>query len=350
MKRWIALILALLLCCTLSACGGSGAADNHHTVSFTDSCGRTVEVPARIDKIAVTGSMAQIIVFALAPDKLVGVAGEWSEAARPYIAASYLQLPVLGQLYGGKGELNPETLLASGAQLVIDVGESKSGLAGELGALQAQTGLPVVHIDARLSALDETYTLLGQLLDMEQEAEILSRYCRSVYDRAADIASHAQKVRLLYLLGDEGCRVITRDSYFSEVIDLMSLNAAVADSPTAKGTGSEVDLEQILLWDPDYIIFAPGSIYDTAAADPAWQQLSAVAEGRFCQVPEGPYNWMGFPPSAQQLLGMIWLGYTLYPDVCGYDLYDEVAQYFRLFYHTELTQAQFEELMQYSTM
>lgn len=352
-KRLIALLLALIMCWSLAACGSSNSTSNENdTTVFTDSCGRNVEVPTQIDGIAVTGPLAQIIVFALAPDKLVGIANAWDDIALNYIPESYTQLPVLGQLYGGKGggNLNPETLLQSGAQVVIDVGDAKDGIADDMDNLQTQTGIPFVHIDANLNTLGETYTMLGQLLGMEQDAKVLSDYCRNIYDRAVSIAKSVDKVNLLYLLGDAGCNVIARDSYHSEVIDLLSNNLAVVDSPSSKGTGNEVDMEQILLWNPDYILFAPDSIYDSVSDDAAWQQVSAIGNGHYCEVPEGPYNWMGFPPSAQRLLGMIWMAYVLYPDACGYDLYEEVSQYFQLFYHTELTQAQFDKLIANSTM
>ena len=92
------------------------------TRQFTDSVGRTVELPAVIEHVAVSGPLAQIVLFALCPDKLVGIASAWDETAEQYLATEYYNLPELGQLYGGKGELNLETLLASGAQVVIDVG------------------------------------------------------------------------------------------------------------------------------------------------------------------------------------------------------------------------------------
>jgi len=38
-------------------------------VIFTDSTGRQVEVPSEITKIAVSGPLAQIVLFSLAPDK-----------------------------------------------------------------------------------------------------------------------------------------------------------------------------------------------------------------------------------------------------------------------------------------
>jgi iron complex transport system substrate-binding protein len=62
-------------------------------------------------------------------------------------------------------------------------------------------------------------------------------------------------------------------------------------------------------------------------------------------VPNGPYNWMGFPPSVNRYMGMIWLAQLLYPDTAGYDMYSETSKYYELFYHCELSEAQFNELM-----
>ena len=65
-------------------------------------------------------------------------------------------------------------------------------------------------------------------------------------------------------------------------------------------------------------------------------------------MPFGPYNWMGFPPSVQRYLGMLWLGALLYPENIKYDLYEEVRTYYDLFYHCELTEDQFSALMENS--
>ena len=72
--------------------------DPNATVLFTDSTGRTVEVPKNLERIAVSGPMAQIVLFALAPDKLVGLANAWDESAAAYFDEKYYSLPELGQL------------------------------------------------------------------------------------------------------------------------------------------------------------------------------------------------------------------------------------------------------------
>jgi len=350
-KRLLALVLALVMSLSLFACGQKQQEDKTDEVTqtattrvFTDSCGREVTVPADIQKIAVSGPLAQIVVFAIAPDKMVGVANAWDESAKAYFDAKYLELPLLGQLYGGKGELNLETLLAVAPDVVIDVGEPKATIVEDLDALQEQTDIPFVHIDAYLTSMDDTYIMLGDLLAMPTEAQALADYCRTSYDTVKAIADSVEKVNLLYVTGEEGLNVIAQGSYHAEVIDMLCNNLAVVDEPSSKGSGNEVDMEQILNWNPDVVIFAPGSIYSTVADNENWQTITAIKDGRYYEVPMGPYNWMGFPPSVQRILGMQWMAKVLYPDAADYDMYETARTYFQMFYHCDLTAEQYAAL------
>ena len=354
-KRLLALVLALVMSLSLFACGQKQQKDKtddgtqtETTRVFTDSCGREVTVPADIRKVAVSGPLAQMVVFAIAPDRMVGVANAWDESAKTYFDAKYLELPLLGQLYGGKGELNLETLLAAAPDVVIDVGEPKDSIAEDLDALQEQTGIPFVHIDAYLASMDDTYAMLGDLLAMPNEAQGLADYCRYAYDKVKAIADSVEKVDLLYVTGEEGLNVIARGSYHAEVIDMLCNNLAVVDEPSSKGTGNEVDMEQILNWNPAAVIFAPGSIYSTVADNENGHTIPAIRDGRYYEVPMGPYNWMGFPPSVQRILGMQWMAKVLYPDAADYDMYETTQTYFQLFYHCDLTAEQYAALTAHS--
>lgn len=346
-KKWLAMLLAVVMVLSLAACGAQSSPQTDDTTRvFTDSVGREVEVPAQIDKVALSGPMAQIVLFALCPDKLVGVSNAWSTEAEQYLDEKYFTMPEIGQLYGGKGELNPETLLQSGAQIVIDVGEPKGSIAEDLDALQEQTGIPFVHITATTETTGDAYRMLGDLLNMKDEAETLAAYCEKIYDRTVSIAGSVEKANVLYVTGDMGQNVIAAGSYHAEILDLLTNNLAVVDEPSSKGTGNEVSMEQILTWDPDVVIFAPESIYDTVADDAAWQSVTAIKNGAYYEVPFVPYNWMGFPPSVQRYLGMMWLSKVLYPDATAeYDLFSDVQEYYKLFYHCDLTQAQYDALV-----
>lgn len=341
LKYLTALLLAALL--TFPGCGET-TVPQAGTRLFRDSTGREVVLPDTIETVAVSGSFAQIMLFALCPDKLAGVASPWGETELRFIGVQYRDLPGLGQLYGGKTVFDPETLLASGADIVIDIGETKEGVGAELDALGEQTGIPFVHIGVNTDTVGEGYRMLGELLSMETEAEVLAVYCETVYADILSLAETAEKKSLVLCLGETGLNVIAANSYHSEVIDLLSDNLAVVDAPSGRGTGNEVDMEQLLLWDPEVLLFSPGSVFDTAAEDPIWQQLRAVQSGTYYEVPEGPYNWLSFPPSVQRYLGMQWLAALLYPELWQGDFYDTAAEYFRLFYHTELSRAQYEAL------
>lgn len=366
MKRVLFLLLALVLVLSLAACGAAKPETTQNPAAssaptepattepstaepatrvFTDSLGREVEVLTNITKVAVSGPLAQIVLFALCPDKLVGIASEWDKTAANYLATEYYNLPILGQLYGGKGELNLEALLASGAEVVIDVGEPKDTAKEDLDALQEQTGVPFVHITAMTDTTGNAYRMLGDLLGMPEEAEALASYCEKAYGMALDLSGKAEKARLLYLLGDTGLNVLARGSYHAEIIDLLADNQAVVEAPSSKGGGNEIDMEQLLIWDPDVILFAPGSIYATVGEDSMWQQLTAIRTGRYYEVPMGPYNWLGSPPSVQRYLGMLWMMKLLYPEQTDYVLKAEVQKYYQLFYHCELTDEQYDALV-----
>lgn len=362
-QRSVAILLTLLLLFGLLAGCGTPAATQTpeaspspaasaqaETKTFTDSAGRSVEVPAVIDRIAPSGPLAQIVLFSLAPEKFVCLSTEWSEEASEYLDTSYLQLPVVGQLYGGKGTLNLEGLAAAEPQIVIDIGEAKEGIAADLDALQEQLGIPVVFVEATTAGMSDAYRMLGELLQLPDEAETLAGYCDEIYGKtvAAMEKIGDNKVKLLYCLGDEGTNVIAKGSYHAEVIDLLGDNVAVLDNPSGKGTGNEVDFEQLYQWEPEVILFAPDSAYELAGQDTRWQELSAIADGNYYEVPFGPYNWMGFPPSVNRYMGMIWLSELLYPDQFDYNLYDEAARYYELFYHCTLTQQQFDALTAHS--
>lgn len=312
--------------------------------AFTDSLGREIALPEKPERVAVSGAFAQIVLFSLCPDLLVGISNAWDKTAVPLLDEKYLQLPVLGQLYGGKGELNLEALLASGAEIVVDVGEAKKGAAEDLDALSEQTGIPFVHIDASTATMGDAYRKLGELLGMQEEASVLADYCDSVWERMNALTGSVEKKTVLYVLGDSGLNVIAKGSYHAEIIDMLGDNAAVVESPSAKGTGNETDVEQLLLWDPEVIFFAPDSICGTAADDPVYSMLSAIRNGTYYQVPDGPYNWFGFPPSVQRIAGFFWGFKVLYPEAADYNLYEELSAFFRLFFHFELTKEQYTAL------
>ncbi|MDR1249720.1 MAG: ABC transporter substrate-binding protein [Treponema sp.] len=349
--RSFSLCVVLLLFVSLTVNAGSqresgpAPASGQGTSFFTDSAGRRVELPATITRIAPSGALAQMFLLAVAPDLLCAVSSAYSPHEAEYIPAYFSTLPVVGQFYGA-ANLNPEEIARIGPDVVIDVGEPKDTIAQDMDDISASIGIPTIHVTATLRTTPQAFRTLGKLLGREEQGEALARFCEKTLAAAEGIMGRAgnNKKTVLYCMGSAGLNVLAKGTFHTEILDWMADNRAVVDNPSSRGSGNEANLEQILLWDPQTILFGPASVYASAAQDGTWRQLQAIRNGAYYEVPLGPYNWMGSPPSINRYLGMLWLGKILYPEYASYDLYAETAEYYRLFYSHELSREQFDRL------
>ena len=338
-KNYVALLLAIIL--LLSLCANALG----ETRVFTDDLGREVTLPAEISRLVVSGSLPQIYVYAIAPDMFVGIADRWYASAEGIIPEDRLSLPYFGKLYGS-ADLSIEELAKADPQVIIDMGEPKKGINEDLDGLEAQTTIPAVYIRSTLETAPQAYRRLGELLGREEQGEEIAAFLEKIYNRTVSIMEKVggNRRQILYITGDEGHNVLARGSYQAELIDMLADNAAVVDNPVSKGTGNEVTMEQIMLWDPEFIVFAPDSVYDKVKDDATWSLMTAVANDQYIRTPQGPHNWLGSPPAVQQYLGLIWLTAELYPEYCDYDVKADILEFYRLIYHCELTDEQYNAL------
>ena len=331
-----------------SASSSASEAASSETREFTDDLGRTVELPAQIDRIAPSGSTANQVLLTMAPDKMVGLATDPSEAELKYYGDELADLPVFGSAFGGKGDINREALAAADPQVIIDTGEAKDGLTEDMDTLQEQLGIPVVFVECAIDDYGAAYETLGELLGMEDRGNELAEYCRNAYSEVEEVMAsipEEERANVLYILGEDGTNVLGKGTFQAQVVDMCANNLAVMDNPSNQGQGSETSLEQIALWNPDTIIFAYGSIYDTVADDPAWDGIAAIDNGSYYEAPGTPYNWLNYPPTVNQVMGMQWLPRLLYPDKFDDSIADVTKSYYQTFYGYELSDEECNELI-----
>ena len=82
-------------------------------ITFTDDLGRTVELPAQIDKICPSGFTAQQVLLTMAPDKMVGLAQELNDDQLKIFGEKFANYPVFGAVLGAKDDLNREAVAAA---------------------------------------------------------------------------------------------------------------------------------------------------------------------------------------------------------------------------------------------
>ncbi len=342
-KKFLASALILILALGAAACGGGNApaakAEDVPARTFVDSAGREVQIPLEINSIAPSGPLAQIVLYTACPDKLAGIAVSFTDNAKQLIDEKYWKLPKFGQFYGKNANLNMEALIAAAPDVIVDVGEAKETVKEDMDSLQEQLDIPAVFIEASLDTMDEAYEKIGELTGDTEEAGRLAEYCREVLAKADEVnASLTDEDRLTVYaaLGDFGLNTNARGSFHAEVIDKAGgVNAADVEIVSA-GSGSEVSMEQILNWDPDVIIAESRDIYKLIKTDKTWAELDAVKNGRVYKIPTVPYSALGTPPSANRVIGVLWLGNILYPERYGIDITAELQKFYKLFYHVEI--------------
>jgi len=312
---------------------------------FVDSSGRNVQLPLEIKRIIPTGPVSQMFLAAVAPDLLCALNVQLTPAEKEFLNTHLAALPVVGQFYGD-ANFNPEEIARLAPDVIIDIGDPKPGIANDMENIFRATGTPVVHISATLRTTPQAFRSLGDLLARGEKGEALASFCEKTLASAGAVVQRAgnDKRKILHCAGSRGFNVLAKGSFHSEILDWMADNQAVLDNPSSRATGNEVNPEQIMLWNPQIIIFGLKNVYDSAADDPVWKQMSAVQNGTYYYVPQAPYNWLSSPPAINRFLGILWLGSVLYPEFINYDLYEECAGYFMLFYGHSLSRVRFYEL------
>lgn len=326
--------------------GQEAAAEGTRTI--TDSAGREVEIPAKITKIAPSGPLAQIVLYTVCPDKLAGLAADFSDEAKLYIDEKYWSLPKFGQFYGKNASLNMEALIKEGPDVIIDIGEAKKTVKEDMDALQEQLNIPVIFVEATLPTMAQAYELLGDITGETEQAAKLSAYCRvenAKADAAALSVPDSQKKSVYFGLGNDGLHTNAKGSIHADVIERIgAVNAADVEA-VSSGGGSEVSFEQVLLWNPDFIIVDSQALYDALTGDAMWQELDAVKNRKIFKIPTAPYSFMSSPPSVNRMIGIEWLGGLVYPDLYTEDIREEVRAFYQLFYHIDVTDSQLDAIL-----
>src|SRR5438445_5002699 len=111
---------------------------------FVDSTERYVAVPDRVGRVMAADQSAAVLIYVLAPEKLVGWSRPLSREQRAFLPAKFARLPVVGQLT----ESNPTTVADAVARLrpdlIVETRAPSPEATALAEAIRQRTGLPYV--------------------------------------------------------------------------------------------------------------------------------------------------------------------------------------------------------------
>jgi len=337
----------------VTVCLSQLSAPASDAVAFVDGVGRTLQLPTEIKRIYTTSPVSAIMLYSLSPEKMVGWNYKLMPQDRPYILPAVRDLPVLGGWFGANGPGNREALLASQPQVILSIGDNDATAVDFADRLQQQMGIPVLVASGRLEDTAATYELLGKLCGNPERARELAAYCRKTLAEIQVLAASIppeKRRRVYYAEGPRGLLTNVKHSMHAEALDLVGAENVAQGSETESFNRAAVSMEQVLAWQPDAMVIcrdwseSPSPCpewLDTAQ----WRRIPAVAEGHAWQIPGTPFNWFDRPPSANRFLGLKWLAWALYPDRFKSDIVAETREFYRLFYHFDLTEEAAKKLL-----
>ena len=305
---------------------GNANSNNNGTVSVTDIAGRTVQVPAHVNKIVATGCSAREVVYLNASDKMVGVeqaesnaTGSWANQL-PYMIAhpELTHLPVVGDArknmvnYEEISKLNPDVVFAGDAK--------------QADTIQNKTGIPTVVVytesvgtSGNMQKYEDSLKMMGKILNKEKRADELINYINStesdLENRTKNVSNSSPTV---YLGGQAyyGVHGITSTNPNYPPFEMINAkNVASSLSNNTNSTNSvQIDKEQLVTWDPE-MIFIEGSSAATVTNDtnnnPEYTNINAIKNGKV-------YNVLAYClycyNKEEMLADGYYIGKTIYPD------------------------------------
>jgi len=302
MKKIYALFLAALLCTGLLAGCGSVGADPVKTRTITDGAGRQVEVPEKVESIVCVGVGALRYTCYMGAADLV-VAVEDCEV-EPVISRLYnyvnidkfKDLPIIGT----NGSPFAEEII----EVAPDVIVMSQYATVDADDLQDKSGTPVVVVPGSDTTLDEgtfeTIRILGELYGLESRAQELTEYLNGIRkdleDRTGDIPDSEKPSVYVGGVSFKGHHGFEGTEAGYGPLALIHANN-LADT-TGQTGAFNIDLEQVLAWDPD-IIFVDFNgipmIHEDYAKNPDYyHSLAAVQAGKV-------YSQISFRSNASNL-------------------------------------------------
>ena len=245
---------------------------------FVDAAERYVALPDRIGRVMTANPAADVLVFVLAPEKLMGWSAPLSRVQRSYLPAKFARLPVVGGLVRPNPAEAVQVVARMRPDLIIEAGPVTPEAAARAEQIQQQTGVPYLLLDNGIQPTPHTLRIIGALLGAAERGGDLAKYADYAIDALRGrllIAPADERPIVYYGRGPDGLETGLGGSQAMAAIDQAGvINVA---SRLGRGELTRVARDQVIDWNPAIVIAEQRSFYDALLHSTAWRGLIAVA-------------------------------------------------------------------------
>jgi len=312
-----------------------------------DMYGKKVVVPNKINRVFSISPSVTYLLYAVDPSLIAGINRPPTDSEKTYLRKSYQDLPVLGGAFGNGLNLSLELVLKLKPDVLVIWG-GDGAYDKKMEEKLYNLGIPVasVNIDS-LSKYPDALTFLGKLLNREKRANELADYARKTLNEVQGIVSkipREKRVSVYLARMKDGLSTACENSWHSELIPLAGgVNPVKCIS--GEFTGMEkVNMEQVLIMNPDAIVTMDASFAANVRQDDRWQNIKAVKSKRIYLTPRYPMNWFGGPSSFMNILGLQWLTKCLYPELYDKNIEKEAQSFIHLYLGIDLSAEEIKKI------
>ena len=282
----------------------------------TDMSGRQVEipVPGRIQRVAVLTSPQILNLYVLGmQDKLCAVTN--AIKSWPRLARMDPHLESVPAVRGSFQQVNVEALLQTNPDFCM-------GSVGDMEAVASRSDLPTLQVATNppgeyFQHQKKEILFFGQVLGREERAKVYADYIdewlQNVQGRVATLPP-GQRIKVYVGFGANHLITYGGDTYMNEWIEAAGCENTAGGESTSSGSEGglgEMQLEQILSWDPDLIVLDEGKP-SSLLNDPQWSNVKAVRNFQVFRLPIGLFIWTRPSPEASVMVPL-WLAMKAYP-------------------------------------
>src|SRR5260370_31493708 len=117
---------------------------------IVDSVGRRIAVPAPVSRVMAAGPPASVLLYALAPEAMVGWVPVPPTEARPFLLPSVRDLAASGRLTGRAGAVDADHIASLSPDLIVDFGSVGQPYRELADKVLGTTRVPYALIDGRI--------------------------------------------------------------------------------------------------------------------------------------------------------------------------------------------------------
>jgi iron complex transport system substrate-binding protein len=333
----------IVLCAMACALVVSSAAALMQT-AFVDDAKRSVPLPPTIARVFAAGAPAEVLLYTLVPEMLVGRNRLPENEAAAFFPPQYRNPILIRRLPEVDNPAADAELLAIKPDIYVDYGTVHEDYVASLEAVQRRTRVPGIILDGALPRIPDTYRRLGAALGVAARGEALAAAANRILTKYRATLATSSPIRVYLACSADGVIPCVADEPAGEQLAwLGAINVAGTRATAPRGP---LTIDEIRDLRPQAIVInGNGAAAARLRADPAWQGVEAVAAGRVYHYPALPYGWGPRPPSVNRLPGLVWLAHVLSARPLDQAAADDIRAIFRDFYHLELGDQQLLALM-----